>query len=148
MRIHWFIYTPGSGRSLVVGNGNPLQFPCLGNPVDRGAWRAEVLGVTVRHDWACKHNPDEDSPLISGGQSCLPKTCSSALWVPVGTPPPARPPVVNWALVSTTIALHYPDKWFPCAFWQPFRVAHLAWAHLLHCLHLSGRKCVSLSTSS
>ena len=31
---------PGSGRSPGVGNGNPLQYSCLGNPIDRGAWRA------------------------------------------------------------------------------------------------------------
>ena len=30
---------PGSGRSPVEGNDNPLQYSCLGNPVDRGAWR-------------------------------------------------------------------------------------------------------------
>ena len=36
---------PGSGRSLGEGNGNPLQYPCLGNPMDRGAWRATVHGV-------------------------------------------------------------------------------------------------------
>ena len=42
---------PGSGRSLVGGNGNPLQYPCLENPMDRGAWRATVHGVTrVGHD--------------------------------------------------------------------------------------------------
>ena len=33
---------PGSGRSLGEGNGNPLQYSCLGNPMDRGAWRATV----------------------------------------------------------------------------------------------------------
>ena len=31
---------PGSGRSPVEGNGNPLQCPCPGNPMDRGAWLA------------------------------------------------------------------------------------------------------------
>ena len=31
---------PGSGRSPGGRHGNPLQYPCLGNPVDRGAWRA------------------------------------------------------------------------------------------------------------
>ena len=35
----------GSGRSLGVGNGNPLQYSCLGNPMDRGAWWATVRGV-------------------------------------------------------------------------------------------------------
>ena len=37
---------PGSGRSLGVGNGNPLQYSCLENPMDRGAWQATVNGVT------------------------------------------------------------------------------------------------------
>ena len=37
---------PGSGRSPGEGNGNPLQSSCLGNPMDRGAWRATVHGVT------------------------------------------------------------------------------------------------------
>ena len=36
---------PGSGRSLGKGNGNPLQYSCLGNPVERGAWRATVHRV-------------------------------------------------------------------------------------------------------
>ena len=37
--------TPGSGRSPEEGNGNPLQYSCLGNPTDRGAWWATVQGV-------------------------------------------------------------------------------------------------------
>ena len=37
---------PGSGRSPGEGNGNPLQYSCLGNPMDKGAWRATVHGVT------------------------------------------------------------------------------------------------------
>ena len=36
---------PGSGRSPGEGNGNPLQYSCLENPMDRGAWRAIVYGV-------------------------------------------------------------------------------------------------------
>ena len=37
------------------GNGNPLQYSCLGNPMDRGAWRATVHGVTrVGHNLATK----------------------------------------------------------------------------------------------
>ena len=36
---------PGSGRSPGAGNGNPLPYSCLENPVDRGAWRATVHGV-------------------------------------------------------------------------------------------------------
>ena len=37
---------PGSGRSPGGGNGNPLQYSCLENPMDRGAWWATVHGVT------------------------------------------------------------------------------------------------------
>ena len=33
---------PGSGRSPGEGNGNPLQYSCLGNPMDKGAWWATV----------------------------------------------------------------------------------------------------------
>ena len=36
---------PGSGRSPGEGNGNPLQYCCLGNPMDRGAWWATVHRV-------------------------------------------------------------------------------------------------------
>ena len=35
---------PGSGISPGEGNGNPLQYSCLGNPMDRGAWQATVHG--------------------------------------------------------------------------------------------------------
>ena len=37
--------TPGSGRSPGKGNGNPLQYSCLGNSISRGAWWATVHGV-------------------------------------------------------------------------------------------------------
>ena len=36
---------PGSGSSPGGGNGNPLQYSCLGNPMDRGAWWAIVHGA-------------------------------------------------------------------------------------------------------
>jgi len=36
---------PGSGRSRRVGNGNPLQYSCLENPMGRGAWWATVYGA-------------------------------------------------------------------------------------------------------
>ena len=44
----------GLGRPPGEGNGNPLQYSCLGNPMERGAWRAAVHEVTKsQHDWAC-----------------------------------------------------------------------------------------------
>ena len=39
---------PGSGRSPGEGNGKPLQYSCLENPMDRGAWQATVHRVTQR----------------------------------------------------------------------------------------------------
>ena len=41
--------TLGSGRSPGVGNGNPLQYSCLENSKDRGAWQATVHRVADRH---------------------------------------------------------------------------------------------------
>ena len=41
---------PGLGRSPGEGNGNPLQYYCLENPMDRGAWQATVHGVTKKLD--------------------------------------------------------------------------------------------------
>ena len=51
---------PGSGRSPEERNGNPLQYSCLENPMDRGAWWATVHGVTrVGHDLATKLPPPQ-----------------------------------------------------------------------------------------
>ena len=47
---------PGLGRSPGEGNGNPLQYSCLENPMDRGAWQATVHGVQrVEHDLVTEH---------------------------------------------------------------------------------------------
>ena len=41
---------PGLGRSPGGGHGNPLQYSCLGNPMDRGVWWATVHGVAKESD--------------------------------------------------------------------------------------------------
>ena len=41
---------PGSGRSPGEGNGNPLQYSCLENPMDRGAWQTTGHRVTKESD--------------------------------------------------------------------------------------------------
>ena len=59
---------PGSGRSPVVGNGNPLYYSCLQNSMDRGAWQAIVHGAaksrTQLSDWAHTH-PIQEKIYIS-----------------------------------------------------------------------------------
>ena len=42
---------PGLGRSLGEGNGNPFQYSCLENPMERGIWRASVHGITKSWTW-------------------------------------------------------------------------------------------------
>ena len=51
---------PGSGRSPREGNDNPLQYSCLENLMNRGAWQATVCGVArIRHDLATKPPPPQ-----------------------------------------------------------------------------------------
>ena len=54
---------PGSGRSSGVENGNPFQYSCLENPMDRRVWQATVHGVTrVGHGLATKQpSPPKES---------------------------------------------------------------------------------------
>ena len=62
---------PGSRRSLGGGNGNPLQYSCLGNPMGRGAWWAAVHGVAKsRHDW-----PTSLSRIGEGNGNSLQYSC-------------------------------------------------------------------------
>ena len=44
------MFDPGLGRCLGEGNGNPLQYFCLGNPMNKGAWQATVHGVAKESD--------------------------------------------------------------------------------------------------
>ena len=55
---------PGSGRSPRVGKGNPLQYSCLENLMDRGIWQATVHRVAKVHDFTTK-------PISSSKQDCL-----------------------------------------------------------------------------
>ena len=49
---------PGLGRSPGEGNGNPFQYSCLENPMDRGDWQVTVHGVAgVGHNLATKPQP-------------------------------------------------------------------------------------------
>ena len=75
---------PGLGRSPGRGNGNPLQYSCLGNPMDRGAWwwasprghkeldTTEQLTHTHTHTHACTHTRAHTHTLGGTGINNLP----------------------------------------------------------------------------
>ena len=52
---------PGWGRSPGEGNGKPLQYSCLGNPMDRGAWRSTVHGVAKSRTTELLNNSNNKS---------------------------------------------------------------------------------------
>ena len=66
---------PGSGRSPGEGHGNPLQYSCLDNPMDRGAWQATVLRVTKSQTRLKGLNTNTHLP-----KSCTYCPFSLALW--------------------------------------------------------------------
>ena len=49
----------GLGRSPGEGNGNSLQYPCLGNSMERGAWKAHSVTKRVRNDFELNNNSDK-----------------------------------------------------------------------------------------
>ena len=57
---------PGLGRFPEGGHGNPIQYSCLENPMDRGVWRAAVQGITVIHNSTTK--PPLPSPLYESAK--------------------------------------------------------------------------------
>ena len=54
---------PGSGRSPGGGNGNSLQYSCLENPMDRGAWWATVHGVAKGQTQLSVHTHTHTHPF-------------------------------------------------------------------------------------
>ena len=54
---------PGLGRYPGGGNGNPLQYSCLGNPMNRGTWRATVYGVAKESDTTERLNKTSGLPV-------------------------------------------------------------------------------------
>ena len=85
----------GSGKSPGEGNGNPLQYSCLGNPVDREAWRATVHGVIKEHH-TTEHQhihlvkrlrEVEEQRFSTSNASCLLslQPASAQVWAPGGS---------------------------------------------------------------
>ena len=86
---------PGSGRSPGGGHGNPLQYSCLDNPMDRGAWWATVHGVTnsqTQLKQLSTHAPGL-WPVAAEGVSLLPQRArlSVAHRLPIESTQPTRP---------------------------------------------------------
>ena len=95
---------PGFGRSPGEGHGNPPQYSCLGNPMDRGAWWATVLGFTKSQTqlshWRCSASHlarDESSGHINSPSPVAIASHFSVLSALIdqsseGTQPPTPPP--------------------------------------------------------
>ena len=62
---------PGSGRSPGEGNGNPLRYSYLGNPMDEGAWRATVRGVTKIWTRLLATKPPPSPYLVTVGKKLI-----------------------------------------------------------------------------
>ena len=76
--------TPGSGTSPRGGNGGPLQYPCLENPMDRGAWGAPVHGRNKRshlshHIFHCLCDRSLACTLTNACDFLLPQLCTKNL---------------------------------------------------------------------
>ena len=71
---------PGSGRSLVEWNGNPVQYSCLENPMDRGTWWATAHGVIKQANMT-----ERLTPFFTFTLSCFPPclhTHFERIWLP------------------------------------------------------------------
>ena len=94
---------PGLGRSPGKGNGNPRQYSCQENPMDRGSWQATDHGVSrVRHGLG--HKPSAAAaakPL----QSC-PTLCDPRDGSPPGSPVPGilQARTLDWVAISSSNA--------------------------------------------
>ena len=101
--------TPGLEGSAGEGKGNPLQYSCLGNPMDRGAWWATVHGITrVGHD------------LATAQQLTLNELH-----------------VAHWLEYSFTAVLHGPQSWCLFPFTRPHQIfsKHYHLSSSLFCLN-------------
>ena len=86
----------GSGRSPGEGNGNPLQYPCLGNPMDRGAWWAVVHGV--------EKNWTRLSDAAAAAAAAYPKIVRVSPLTPAVSIPPQKTALTHLQSVHITIS--------------------------------------------
>ena len=90
---------PGLGRSSGEEHGNPLQYPCLENPMDRGAWRATVRGLgRVRHDW------ETNTTAAQCFSHASPEPSNHHCQCPCGPPWPGTCRLTLWASAHPLLA--------------------------------------------
>ena len=75
---------PGSGRSPGEGNGNPLQYPCLENPVDQGAWWATAHGIVEELDMTKPLSNNLRVHVLSRHNCTVDRQARSSIWLHVG----------------------------------------------------------------
>ena len=141
---------PESGRPSGRGHGNPLQYPCLENPMDRGAWWVALDSVTK-------------NAAAKSLQSC-PTLCNPIDGSPPGSPVPgilqARTP--DWVAISFSSAwkwkvkgkslsrvLLFGTRW-TAAYQAPPAMGFSRWDHWITraCTHYEGRNWISCFTGS
>ena len=70
-----------SERSPGEEHSNPLQYPCLGNPMDRGAWQATVHGITKESDTTERLNKQKNNQRMSAFVERFSPWCSGSLLI-------------------------------------------------------------------
>ena len=103
---------PGWGRSSRGGHGNPLQYSCLENPMDRGAWQATVDGVakswTWLRDWALYKFKAYNIMIVCVCECENKIVDPQTIWV-LGVPLPV--PLLQWKLCILLSLPHMQRNW-------------------------------------
>ena len=115
---------PRSGRSPGEGNGSPLQYSCLENPRDRGAWRATVYSVTKSRTWLKWLSTHTCIYVWGGGQQhCFYRMCLLILYARCTSKLWECNPFLRWELLE--------NKEFPYMIQKIFQESHNVYKWLL-----------------
>ena len=115
--------TPGSGRTPGGGYGNPLQYSFLENPMDRGAWRATIYRITVKHNCSNlahthTHTHTHTHFLIISVSQMRTGRHKEVRWALQGSHPPS-PTNTHWKEVQLPgLQPGPPTPLFPTCMWE------------------------------